>query len=357
MNIAEFFNRYSLQLVVCVGCLVLLVLLARLIKKLLYKLSEKSKYKNSPVGRVFIKSIARSVTFFLIVLAYLIGKGFMSFPTSFDVVIKTITQVLITLTVGIWAYYLVEIPKVWFENIAEKNGSSTGKMLSPILTKALQIVVIVIVFASVYQTVSSKSVTPFLASLGIVGAAIALSAQDTFKNFFGSFVIAADKPFEIGESIIVDGQRGAVESIGMRSTSMRTLDDEVISIPNGMLANKNILNLSKKRNIKRVMNLALTYNTSPEKMDEAIAIVSNILKDHEGMEADFPPRVFFKDFAASSLDLFVIYWYHPVDYWAYMAFSQHVNQEILKQFNAAGLEFAFPTQTIQLTNENKVNGI
>lgn len=355
MEVQTFLNEFGFQVITGIIVLVSVIVIARVLRKILYKLSEKTKYNDSPIVRVFIKSIAHTVTIFLIALSYIIGKEFIELPESFNVVLKIISQVFVTLTMGIWAYYLVEIPKAWFDSVAEKTGNTTGKMLSPIITRALQVVVVAMVFASVYQTVSQKSITPFLASLGIVGAAIALSAQDTFKNFFGSFVIAADKPFVIGESIIVDDQRGAVENIGVRSTNIRTLDDEVINIPNGILANKSILNLSKKRNIKRVMNLSLTYNTSPEKMDEAIAIVSKILENHEGMEEDFPPRVFFKDFATSSLDILVIYWYHPVDYWAYMAFSQYVNQEILKQFNAAGIEFAFPTQTIHMADNLKSN--
>ena len=340
------------QVLISIGVLITAIAFAQLLKKVILKISNATKYSDTPIASAFIKSIGRSITILTIALTYIIGKGFLNFPDSYEGILQTISQVLLTLTVGVWAYYLIEVPKTWFENLSEKNGNTTGKMLSPILTRALQVVVIIIVFASIYQTVSQKSVTPFLASLGIVGAAIALSAQDTFKNFFGSFVMAADKPFEIGESIIIDGQRGAVENIGMRSTNMRTLDDEIINIPNGVLANKTILNLSKKRNIKRVITLSLTYDTAPEKMKQAKEIVEKILENHEGMEEGFPPRVFFKDFAASSLDLLVIYWYHPVEYWDYMAFSEKVNTAILEQFNAAGIEFAFPTQTIHLQNNN-----
>lgn len=354
MNVSNFLSINSLQIVLSIGVLLAAISIARILRKLLYKVADKSRYSETPVARAFIKSIARSLTIFLIAITYIIGKEFLGFPESFDSILAIITNVFIKLTIGIWVYYLVEIPQAWLENMSEKTGSSTGKMLAPIVTGALQVIVVIIVFAAIYQTVSQKSITPFLASLGIVGAAIALSAQDTFKNFFGSFVIAADKPFTIGDSIIVDGQRGAVESIGVRSTSMRTLDDEVINLPNGVLANKTILNLSKKRNLKRVITLSLTYDTTPEKMKEAKEIVTRILQDHEGMKEDSPPRVFFKDFAASSLDLLIIYWYHPVEYWDYMAFSEHVNVAILEQFNQAGIEFAFPTQTIHLDKNESI---
>ena len=83
-------------------------------------------------------------------------------------------------------------------------------------------------------------------------------------------------------------------------------------------------------------------------VDRAIEIVKELLDNHEGMAEDFPPRVFFNEFNSDSLNIMVMYWYHPPDYWAFMDFSQRVNLELIKRFNKAGIEFAFPTQTIQM---------
>ena len=92
-------------------------------------------------------------------------------------------------------------------------------------------------------------------------------------------------------------------------------------------------------------------NTPPEKVQEAVEIAKDVLKDHEGMHPDFPPRVFFNEFNSTSLNLFVIYWYHPADYWQYMAFTEKVNMELLRRFNEAGIEFALPTQTLYLAGD------
>ena len=109
-----------------------------------------------------------------------------------------------------------------------------------------------------------------------------------------------------------------------------------------------IENIAKRPHIRRILELGITYDTSPEKIEEARMILSKILENHEGMDNDYPPRIYFKDFNASSLDLIVIYWYHPADYWGYMKFNDKVNTEILKQFNEAGIEFAFPTRTLHI---------
>ncbi|NCC94120.1 MAG: tetratricopeptide repeat protein [Opitutae bacterium] len=98
-------------------------------------------------------------------------------------------------------------------------------------------------------------------------------------------------------------------------------------------------------------NLADFLSVARGKVQEALEIAKDVLKDHEGMHPDFPPRVFFNEFNTASLNLFVIYWYHPADYWQYMAFSEKVNMELLRRFNEAGIEFAFPTQTLYLAGD------
>jgi MscS family membrane protein len=195
---------------------------------------------------------------------------------------------------------------------------------------------------------SDKPAASILAGLGVGGLAMALAAQETVKNLFGSLVILGDKPFEIGERIVVDQFDGSVERVGFRSTRIRLLDGALVTIPNGELANKFIQNMDKRPHIRRIANLSITYDTPPEKVRRAKEILEEILRNHEGMKPDFPPRVHFNEFNNASLNLIIHYWYHPADYWKYMDFSERVNAEILARFNAEGINFAFPTQTLHL---------
>lgn len=141
--------------------------------------------------------------------------------------------------------------------------------------------------------------------------AIALAAQDTVKNFFGSVVLFVDKPFEIGDRISVDGHDEPVEEVGLRSTKIRTLDGHLVTVPNGTLANQTIQNIGKCPYIRRIANLTITYDTPPEKIDRALEIVKETLDNHKGMHEDLPPRIYFNDLNSDSLNLMVIYWYHP----------------------------------------------
>jgi MscS family membrane protein len=180
---------------------------------------------------------------------------------------------------------------------------------------------------------SDKPITSIIAGLGIGGLAVALAAQDTIKNFFGSIVLFVDKPFEMGDRIAIDGHDGPVEEVGLRSTKIRTLDGHLVTIPNGELANKTIQNIGKRPYIKRITNLTITYN-------------------HEGMHKDFPPRIYFNEFNSESLNIMVIYWYHPPDYWEFMTFTENFNKEVFRRFNDEGIDFAFPTQTLYLAGDS-----
>jgi len=166
-------------------------------------------------------------------------------------------------------------------------------------------------------------------------------------------VILGDKPFEVGDRVVVAGHDGPVEGVGFRSSKIRTLDGHLVTVPNSEIVNASVQNIGKRPYIRRLANITITYDTPPEKVERAIAIVKDVLQDHEGMNTDFPPRVFFNDFNDCSLNILMIYWYHPPDYWKYQEFSQGVNMAILKRFNAEGIEFAFPTQTIYLANDDK----
>jgi MscS family membrane protein len=142
-----------------------------------------------------------------------------------------------------------------------------------------------------------------------------------------------------------------VERVGFRSTRIRTLEGHLLKIPNGELANKSISNVSKRPYIRRFLNVMITYVTPPEKVEEAVAIIKEILDNHEGFNEKFPPRVIFNEFNAASLYILVIYWYHPPVFIDYLAFTEKFNLQLLRRFKEAGIDFAFPTQTVHLAGD------
>ena len=190
-----------------------------------------------------------------------------------------------------------------------------------------------------------------VASLSIGGLAVALAAQDTLKSLLGSLMILVDQPYKVGERIVAGNYDGVVERIGLRSTRIRQLDGHLTSIPNESMATMEIENIGRRGYIRRKTRLRLASRTAQEEIERALAIVRAILKDHEGMPTDRPPRIYFEEFNPDSLSIVVFYWYEPPDYWAFMEFGERINLEIVRRFAEAGIKLAPPTSTTQITNE------
>jgi MscS family membrane protein len=190
-----------------------------------------------------------------------------------------------------------------------------------------------------------------VASLSIGGLAVALAAQDTLKNLLGSLMIFMDQPYKVGERIVTGGHDGVVEQIGLRSTRIRQLDGNLTSIPNEKMATMDIENVERREHIRRKTKLRIATGTPRAKVQEALAIVRDILKDHEGMPADRPPRVYFEEFNPDSLSIVLFYWYEPPDYWGFLDFGERINLEIVRRFAEAAIKLAPPTSTTQITTE------
>ncbi|MBE0639000.1 MAG: mechanosensitive ion channel family protein [Bacteroidales bacterium] len=334
--------------------ILVLFLVGKLVRYLTKKASNRQLLAENPVYASFLGAIANSVTFFLVVIGLVIGSNILLIPEQYHETLVAVKKILIVISIGYIIYQLIDVPGVWFATMVDKQEkASVNRMFIPVIRKTLRLSVIIMVILQIFQVLYDKPITTVIAGLGIGSLAIALAAQDTLKHFIGSFVIAGDKPFEIGQRVAVDGHEGTIESIGLRSTNIRTLDGHVVTIPNGELANRTIRNIGQRPFIRRLANITITYDTPPEKIQKAIDILKEILDNHEGMNPELPPRVYFNEFNSTSLNLEVTYWYHPPDYWGYMAFTEKVNFEIIRRFNAAGIDFAFPTQTLHLAGDPK----
>ncbi|MBN1412260.1 MAG: mechanosensitive ion channel family protein [Spirochaetales bacterium] len=259
-----------------------------------------------------------------------------------------VTDLLISLAIVLFIYDFVEVLEEFLMGFVKKTETKVDDMIVPIIRNGLRIIVIALAVIHMVQQVTKQDITSIIAGLGIAGMAVALAAQDTIKNLFGFVMIALDQPFKVGERINFDDHDGIIEEIGIRSTKMRRLDGHVVTIPNMKAADGVIWNIGRRENIRRIMNIGITYGTKPEKIQEAVEILKDILKDHEGMKAPLLPEVYFNEMNADNLNIFAIYWYHPPAYWDYMKHSEWVNLEIIKRFNTAGIDFAFPTQTVQV---------
>ena len=271
--------------------------------------------------------------------------------------------VLLLFTVAVlwYAYNVIFVVELVLNQVLARTGSAMDETLGPLIRKTLRVVLLVFGVLLVLKSVFGQDVGALLAGLGIVTLGVSLAAQDSLKNLFGSITILGDKPFKIGERIVYAGYDGVVEEIGFRSTKVRTLTGHLVTIPNSIIVNDPVENIGRRPSIRRTLNVTITYDTPRAKIEEAVEIIRNILEEEDLREPihqtidgnEFPPRVYFNDYNADSLNIFVIYWYVPPAYWDYLEHAQRLNLRIFEEFERAGIEFAFPTQTLYLAGDPK----
>jgi len=181
-----------------------------------------------------------------------------------------------------------------------------------------------------------------LASAGIGGVALALGAQDTLKTLFGTLSLMADKPFRVGDRIQFKSYDGIVEDIGLRSTKIRLLTGHLLTLPNDQLAGSDIENIALRKTIRRKAEIHIPLDTTREKVEKALVILREKLVDHEGLDPEMPPRVFFDEFKENAFVIRFFYWYTPPDYWEFKAFGERLNFEIFRAFEEHGIQFSLP---------------
>jgi MscS family membrane protein len=186
-----------------------------------------------------------------------------------------------------------------------------------------------------------------LAGLGVGGLAVALAARDSIANLLGSLVIMLEKPFRIGHYIRVAGSEGTVEDVGFRSTRIRTQDNSLISIPNNAVVNATVENLSVRAMRRQRFFVQVTYDTSREKLEELVAGIKGLILDHSlTNKTNFQVR--FNNFSESSLDILVLFYFDVQDYGVELREREAILLRTMDLVNEIGVEFAFPTRTLQI---------
>jgi len=192
-----------------------------------------------------------------------------------------------------------------------------------------------------------------ITGLGVGGVALALAAQKTVENLFGSVSIGVDKPFRVGDFVKVEDVAGTVELIGLRSTRIRTLDRTVITIPNGRLADMRIESFAPRDRIRLSFKLGLIYETTAAQMREVLEGIERSLRDHPKIWSD-SLVVRFESFGDSSLNIQVMAWFTTSDFNEFQLIRQEVLLQFMDVVEKAGTSFAFPTQTVHLAGDEKL---
>lgn len=356
-----FFGITWLKLLIC-ATLVFLVLLAdRFLKAIIRSKIKTIPHKEGAISwlRLTLQALERPLSLFIKVygIYFAVSPLFVHFRASdgsnmVHVVAQRAADIAGTMAVVWFIYSLVQVLDARITKWAEGTESTIDDILVPLVGKTLRVVIVIVGSMVIVQNLTGVEIGPLLASLGIGGLAVALAAKDSIANFFGTLTILFDKPFQVGERIVIDSFDGVVEAVGFRSTRIRTLTGHLVTVPNEKLVNTFVENIGRRPHIRWLTNIGITYDTPAEKIREAVQILETLLADHEGMHPDFPPRVYFNGFNDWSLNIMVVAWYHPADFWRYQTWLQRLCLEIVRRFNSAGINFAFPSRTVYVAGDD-----
>jgi MscS family membrane protein len=259
------------------------------------------------------------------------------------------------LLIVIWsAFRLTDLLIEILRPVLMKTDADLVHQLEPILKKSFRTLVLIIGGIMIIQNLG-YSVGSLLAGLGIGGLAIALAAQETLANLFGSVVMLTDKPFIVGDWVQFRDVDGNVESIGLRSTRIRTWAKSLVVVPNKLLTSEVIENWSAmpKRRVK--MTIGVTYDSPRDKVDALVSGIRRLLAEDEDVHQDFH-LVNFTGFGPSSLDIFIYYFTKTTKWAEYLAVRQRINLEIMRLVEELGLSFAFPSRTIYFGDTLHLSG-
>jgi MscS family membrane protein len=248
------------------------------------------------------------------------------------------------------------VVSAYFSHLASKTESTLDDQLVPLIRKTLKALVIIVGTLFVLRDGLNFDILPFLTGISIGGVAIALAAQDTIKNFFGSVMIFIDKPFQVGDWVTSGEIDGTVEEVGFRSTRIRTFRNSVMYVPNGKIADAVVDNHGLRQYRRFFTTLTITYDTPPELIEEFVKGLQEIVLAHPKTRKDYF-NIFFNNLSAYSQDV-MFYIFFEVPTWPEELKARHeILLQIVKLAKALGVRFAFPTQTLHMESFPEKSGL
>lgn len=255
---------------------------------------------------------------------------------------------------GVWSgFRLADLASDIATGKAEMTDTRIDDVLVPLVRKAVK--VFVIVFGVIYAADSLHiELAPLLASLGIGGLAFAFAAKDTIENFFGSVAVLLDRPFSVGDWIVIpgvgDGVEGTVEELGFRSTRIRTFYNSQVTVPNAALVRATIDNYGRRRYRRWKTHLGVQYDTPPDSLIAFTEGIRELVRTHPYTRKDYY-QVWMHQWSASSMDVLLYVFFEVPDWNTELRERERLFIDIVRLADSLGVKFAFPTQTVHLYKE------
>ncbi len=320
--------------------------IAALIFSRLEAVAAKSKM---PFDDILLHALSRPVEWGVVIGGVYLAISLLPLPREPVDIARFVQAALTAASVAliVWvATRMVDGVTEWWKEKAAQTESKLDDQLVPIVSRSFKVFFYIIGVVLVLQNLG-YSVGSLLAGLGIGGLAIAMASKDTVANLFGSLVIFLDKPFQIGDWVEMGDVEGTVEEVGLRTTRIRTFANSLITVPNAMFTTREVNNWSQMQKRRIMMTVGLTYSSSPEKVEQLVGRIREIIESDENIRNDFY-LVNFDSFGAYSLDVFVYCFTHTTVWGEFLQAKQELMLQIMRAVEDLGLGFAFPTQSLHL---------
>jgi small-conductance mechanosensitive channel len=281
----------------------------------------------------------------IVIMALYAGSTLLTLRPDTELVLSRIAVATGLIQAALWGDRAV---RAWLQQYRASPLTDPGHATS---TAAIGFIVRTVVWAVFLLMILDNlgvNITTLVASLGIGGIAVALAVQNILGDLFASLSIVLDKPFVIGDFIIVDGIAGTVEYVGLKTTRLRSLNGEQLIFSNTDLLGSRIHNFKRMETRRVVFQIGVTYGTPDATVAEIPGLIEEIVRQRADVRFD---RAHFSGFGASSLDFEVVYIVNSPDYGVHMDARQQIFLDIYRAFNQRGIDFAFPTQTLHLVSE------
>lgn len=341
------YNNTVKEWLIAIGIFALSMVLLRILKAIFVRrLNVLAQKTSTDLDNLLLDLIKKTKSFFLLAVAIYAGSFTLTLPAEVSNIIQILFLIACLVQAAIWGdgiidFFLQRYKKEKLDKDAA--GVTTITAIGFLAKIALWVVILLLALDNM-----GVNITGLVAGLGIGGVAIALAVQNVLGDLFASMSIVLDKPFVIGDFIIVDDYLGTVQHIGLKTTRIQSLSGEQLIFSNSDLLGSRIRNYKRMYERRIVFAIGVTYQTPYDKLKAIPPIIREIIEKQENARLD---RVHFKEYGNFSLNYEIVYYVQMPDYNIYMDIQQAINLELYRRFDEEGIEFAYPTQTLFLHNE------
>ncbi|HEX6058783.1 MAG TPA: mechanosensitive ion channel family protein, partial [Gemmatimonadaceae bacterium] len=309
------------------------------------RLASRARRTTTDIDDLGVELVGRTRAYFILALALSAGAHLLVLPARVLAAVRVVTILATLFQLAVWGTTLIDYA---LRRYAARDPEHAGanKMMVGVAGFLLRALLWGVILLLALENLGFD-VTALVAGLGIGGVAVALAVQNVLGDLLAAMAIVADKPFVVGDFIILDGYMGTVEHIGMKTTRLRSLGGEQIVIGNADLLGSRIRNYKRMYERRILFTIGVTYDTPREKLERIPATIRAAVEAQEGVRFD---RAHFFRFGDSSLDFETVYYVLSPDYTRYMDVQQAINLALVARFAEDGIEFAFPTRTLHLAS-------